>query len=440
MDKKESATPPNISTDIAGGERGDTPNTALSTAEGPSMTAPTESAPPSGGTGKSPEGETSFASVLPYVILVSLMFLLTYLDRAMFGPLLPAIEGEFGITHSASTRFLLYISLGYSVSMFLSGFSASKIRPRVMVSGAIIACGMVLLAIASTHSTFLLALLFAALGAAAGQYFNGGMSTMRSLVRPSQWSKAISVHEIGPNASFFLGPILAEVGASLLGWRGVVSFMGWLSICAGVLFFFFAKGGEYPAAPVSFKGLKKVITEPKLWLFTWLMGIAISGEFAPYSVLTLHMVDERAISPEYAAFLLSASRVAAPFAVLGGGFVTSRLGTRRTLIICLISYTAGMFFMAAPWEPLFISGMFIQPVLTAMVFPPIFTLLAESFPVQSQPLLLAVGMPVASFMGVGLMPSILGIWGDSTGFAAGFVMMGCLVALSLPLLRLMPKK
>lgn len=387
-----------------------------------------------------PSRDEPFRRVLPWVALVSLMFLLTYLDRAMFGPLLPAIEQEFGISHAASTRFLFYISVGYSVSMFLSGFSSSRVRPRIMVGGSLLCCGVVLQGIAAVESLPLLALLFAALGFSAGQYFNGGLSTMRSLVPPAQWSKAISVHEIGPNASFFLGPILAELGAGWLGWRGTVSAMGWLTFAAGVLFLLFAKGGDYPAAPVSIKGFKKICREPKLWLFTWLMGLAIAGEFAPYSVLTLHMVDERALAPDTAAFLLSISRIAAPFAVLGGGFVTMRLGTRRTLSICLAAYALGMFCMAMPWFGPFVLGIFVQPVLTAMVFPPIFTLLAESFPLKDQPLLLAVGMPVASFMGVGLMPSILGMWGDYVSFGAGFIMMGCMVAASFPLLRLMPRK
>ena len=384
--------------------------------------------------------EPPFSRVLPWVTFVGIMFLFNYLDRAMFGPLLPALEEEFGISHTASTRFLFYLSVGYSTSMFLSGFSSSKIRPRVMVAGSLLFTGIVLHGIALAENLTLLSLLFAALGLAAGQYFNGGLSTLRSLVPPSQWSKAIAVHEIGPNGSFFIAPILAEFGVAFLGWRGLVSGMGWLSIAGGVLFYFFAKGGDYPAAPVSFNGFFRAVRQPRLWLVTWLLGLAIAGEFATFSVLTLHMIDERALSPDLAAFLLSASRLAAPFAVLGGGWITTRLGTRRTLYICLLAYALGMFCMATPWFALFVAGMFVQPVLTAMLFPPIFTLLAEIFPMREQPLLLAIGMPVASFMGVGLMPSLLGFFGDHTSFAMGFAVMGVLVALSFPLLRFMPTK
>ncbi|MCL1940254.1 MAG: MFS transporter [Desulfovibrionaceae bacterium] len=378
-----------------------------------------------------------FAHALPWVALVSLMFLLIYLARAIFGPLLPAIEQEFGISHAASTRFLLYLSIGFSVSTFLSGYVSSKIRPRIMVGGSLILSGLVLLAISTAASLPLLTILFIALGLSSGQYFNGGLSTMRSLVPLSQWSKAISIHEFGPNISFFLAPLLAGVGVSMFGWRGVSTGMGWLTIGGGLLFLLIAKGGEYPSAPLSFGGFTKALKEPKLWLFTWLVGLGIAGEFAPFSVLTLHMIDERSLSPELTALLLSTSRIAAPIAVLGGGFVTTRFGVRRTLYACLVVYALGMFCMAMPWFPIFTLGLFVQPVLTAMIFPPVFTFLAESFPLRDQPMYLSIGMPLAAFMGAGLMPSILGIWGDLASFSAGFAMMGCLVALSLPLLRLM---
>lgn len=379
-----------------------------------------------------------FRRALPWVGLVSAMFLLTYLDRAMFGPLLPAIEKEFSLSHAASTRLLLYISAGYSASMFFSGYSCGKIRPRVLVGGSLLLTGGVLIAVSLATGLTALTLLFIALGAAAGQYFNAGLSTMRSLVPPAQWSRAIAIHEVGPNASFFLAPLLAEIGAGLFGWRDLAAGMGWLTMGAGALFLLIAKGGECPAAPVSFRDVRKALTEPRLWLFTWLMGLAIAGEFAPFSVLTLHMTGERGLSPEQTAFLLSTSRLAVPFAVLGGGSITARLGTRRTLRLCLGACALGLAGMASPWFPVFVAGMFVQPVLTAMMFPPVFTMLAESFPLRDQPMYLAIGMPLASFMGVGCMPFVLGLWGDLAGFGAGFAMMGCLAALSFPLLGLLP--
>ena len=388
-------------------------------------------------TAASSTSEVPFSKVAPWVSIVGAMFLLTYLDRAMFGPLLQYFEQEYDIGHARSTSFLFYISLGYSISLFLSGFTSAKVRPRIMVGGSAIGSGLVLVGISFADDLRLFDVLFFTLGFAAGHYFNGGLSTMRSIVPPSQWSKAISIHEMGPNGSFIFGPILAEVGAAYFGWRGVVLGMGILSITAGFLFLMFARGGEAPSAKVPFRNLGKLLKEPKLWLFTWLMSLAIAGEFAPYSVLTLHLTNDRGFSPEASAWLLTTSRIASPIAVLCGGWVTLRFGTMRTLAFCMVAYALGMLLMAMPGNiPLFAS-MYTQPVLTAMIFPPVFTFLAESYTHSEQPMLLAVSMPIASLIGVGLMPPMLGLWGDYASFNAGFVMMGVLVATSLPMLKFM---
>ncbi len=352
----------------------------------------------------------------------------------MFGPLLPSLEAEFQIGHAQSTSYLLFMSVGYALSTLLSGFTVSQVSPKLMVSASVFLCGVTLLGISQVQNSTSLALLLFVLGITAGHYFNGGLSTMRNLVPPQQWSTAIAVHELGPNLSFVFGPILGALAEGWLGWRGVTMSMGIFSMLAGLVFFCFARGGGTVAPPFSLHGIRNIIFSPKLWLFTWLMALSIAGEFAPYSVLSLHLMEDRHLSAEVSALLLSTSRIAAPFAVLGGGWVTVRLGMKRTLIFCFSFYALGMMLMASPWLPVAIAGMFIQPVSTAMAFPPVFTYLATSFPAEKQPLLLALGMPMASFVGMGVMSSLLGFWGEHFSFQAGFFIMGCLVAASLPLL------
>lgn len=386
----------------------------------------------------STDPDDSFGSVFGWVFFISVMFLLNYLGRAVFGPLLPGIEKEFAISHAASTRILFYLSLGYSVGMFFSGALSSKIRPKVIISGSLIAGGLAMQVVSLVPGTVSLAVCCCATGLIAGQYFNAGMSAVRSLVSPSQWSKAVAVHEFGPNAGFILAPVIAELGMAYMGWRGTVSALGWASVVSGFLFYFVGKGGDEKSAPVPFREMPRFLKDRRLWLFSLFIGMAIAGQFGPFSVLTMHMTEERGLSKELAATLLSASRVASPLGALAGGYLTARFGTRRTLVFCFSVYALSLSAMSLPCFPLFVTGMFMQPLFTAMVFPALFTMLAESFPLREQPVLLGIGMPVGSFVGVGLMPSILGIFGDHLGFQAGFLCMGVTGLCCMVLLRLIP--
>lgn len=372
--------------------------------------------------------------VYPWVFLISGMFLCIYLSRAVFGPLLPHIERDFDITHAASTRLLLYMSIGYAAGIFISGFTATRLQSRFMVGVSVAGSGAMMVCVAQTGTMGYFAALLIILGLVGGHYLNGGISVMRDIVRPSQWSMAVAVHEMGPNASFLIVPILAEFGASAFGWRFVIGAMGWFCIAAGLIFARIAKGGRTTSPRLSLSRVGGIIKNPMAWLFAWLSGIGVAGEIATYSVLTMYLVEERAVDSETAAYLLSLSRVASPCTVFLGGWLCKRLGSKKSLIICLAGFAVSLLLMAAPRKELFLPGMFLQPAVCAMIFPPIFTFLMEQFAATDHSTVMALSMPAACLLGIGVIPSLLGLCGDTLGFAAGFILLAAVVAATLPLL------
>ena len=384
--------------------------------------------------------ERPFASVLPWILFTSFIFLVTYQARAIFGPLLPYIEAEFHISHAEATRYQMYIALGYSVSMFATVYTTTLIAYRNLVGVAAIISGAALFAIALTPGKTALIFLCVVLGLATGQYFNAGMGTLRSLASYRQWSKTVAIHEFGPNLSFLLCPIVAVIGARHIGWRGVIAVLGVISLLAGLGFLWKAQGGEGRSPKFFFKGVARLFRNPMLWLFVWMMSLMIGGQFGPYSIMTLHLTEECGLSAANASGLLSSSRLAAPFAVFFGGWLTVRFGTIRALTICLVLHSLSLFCLAMAFMPVKIAGLFLQPMMASMTAPAAFTLIAERFPARKQASALAVGMPLASFIGTGAMPSVLGWCGTHASFSAGFMAMGIFAALSLPLLVLAAKK
>lgn len=372
--------------------------------------------------------------VLPWVVFTSFIFLMTYQARAIFGPLLSYIEAEFGIGHEQATRLQLFISLGYSASMFATVYTATLIRYRYLAGLSCAVGGVMLAGVALCPDLGAVSFLCVLLGVATGQYFTAGMGTLRSLVTFEQWSKAVSIHEFGPNLCFFLCPLAAVWGASLVGWRGVLVAFGLIACVAGLSFIATGKGGNDTSPPFFFKGLKRVLRNPLLWLFVWLMGICIGGQFGPYSVMMLHLTEDAGFSGHTASWLLSTSRMLAPAAVLAGGFATIRFGSVPALIFCFAAHSLSLLCLAADPLPLKLPGLFIQPMMGAMSIPPLFTHLAERFPARKQAMVLALGMPLASFAGTGAVPYLLGISGAHASFSAGFACMGGLAGLSALLL------
>jgi MFS family permease len=120
--------------------------------------------------------------------------------------------------------------------------------------------------------------------------------------------------------------------------------------------------------------------------------------------------------------------------VLLSGRILARLGMRLTLGLVFGLLAVTLLLTALPWFPAFVLGLYAQPIFAAIAIAVMFTLLAQSFP-QETPLYVALGAPLGSLIGLGVMPVVLGLWGDYLHFRAGFLMLGCLTLLTLPFIR-----
>lgn len=379
--------------------------------------------------------------VLPWVALLCLVFFANYTARSILGPLLVYIEQEMHLAHSQATGLMMIMSLGFSTSLALSSFIVSVIKPRIVIVISIILAGCALLAMSQGESLLALraAVLFA--GAATGLYFTSSMAGMGSLVSKESWSKAIAMHELAPPLSFILAPLIAEAGIYFGGsWRGALILWGSCCIAIGIIFFLLFKGGEQTTERPSWSGVKEIFSNPLVWFFAWCFTCGIAGEFAPFNVLSLHLNLERGLDAEYANKLLAATRLLSPFAVILGGVLAPRLGTKRTMQLFFGLHGLCLVFMGLPAMVLALPGMFLQPLLPAFAFPAIFSILAEYFDLRQHPTILGLTMPFISYIGSGLTPKFLGIIGDHFSFAAGFIILGCISLLSLPACLMLKSK
>lgn len=386
-----------------------------------------------------PGSAPRFGKALPAVLFLTAVFFTNYTSRAIIGPLLVPMEQELGLDHVQSTSFLLFLSTGFCLGVLFSGFVASVIRPRLQVGISAMGGGCILLLLSRAASPEAIRLFLTLLGAFSGLYMTAALATLDSLVRPRDWSRTIAVHELSPAVSFILTPFLAEITAMLWGWQGALLFMGTVSLCVGALFILWGKGGTEKADQPSAAGLVQAIKTPVFWAFIWIFGLGIAGEFAPFSVLSLSLTLEQGLDNTVTARMLSFSRIVTPFAVLAGGWAATHLGARRTVLLFLVVHGLSLICMAAPLSLLGKTGVFLamtgQSAATGFVFPALFTVFARSFPHGQQPMLISITLPLASFLGTGLSPFLLGVCGEYLTFSQGYFIFGAVCLATLPILR-----
>ncbi|MDL2306692.1 MFS transporter [Desulfovibrio sp. OttesenSCG-928-C06] len=384
------------------------------------------------------EQAARFKQALPWVMLLSIMFFVNYTNRSIFGPLLVYIEADLGLNHSQTTGLLLYLSIGFTVSMALSSFVAARVYPLYLISISVCGSGLCLIAISQAHSVTAFTVLLIMLGAVAGLYMTSAMATMGTIIQPQLWTKSLALHELAPPLSFILGPLIAEAGVALGGsWRGAVIMMGCVSLVMSVVFVLTERGGRQKTNPPSLGGLKEALSMPILWFFAWSMAIGVVGEFVPYNILPLHLTFERGLSPDDANKLLSITRLLCPVAVLAGGFLTPRIGVRRTIQLFFSIQGATLIMTGLPWFGLALTGMFIQPLIAPFAFPAIFTMVTERIPLAQHPIIFGLAVPIGSCIGLGIVPKFMGIMGDHLSFSLGFMVLGVICFAGLPFCRLL---
>ena len=379
-----------------------------------------------------------FARAWGWAFFVALLFLLNYMARSTLSPVLVSLEQDMQVGHAQSTSLLLMQGIGFACTQALAGFIVGRIPPARVAATSLLLSGLCLMSMHLITSLGQARLLFLLFGLSAGFYFPAGMATLSTLVYPSDWGKAVGIHELAPNVGFILIPLLAQGALYFTNWRGVFVIMGACTLLAGLAFLIWGRGGSKPTGSPSFRGGADILRQPMTWVLSLLLTVTMCGEFSVFSVLQIFLVNEGGYDPQTANWLLSLSRLATPLAVLFGGWVADHWRCLSVLRACLFLHALSLVCMASGEDTLILLGGCGQALSIAACFPSLFKVIAACFSVSQQPMLLSLTMPPAAFVSAGIMPWFFGLCGQYATFGWGFLTLGAISALSvlgLPLLR-----
>ena len=365
-----------------------------------------------------------FRRLLPQLVLLSSLFLLNFLSRIIFSPLLPKIEMELGFSHTVAGSFFLWISAGYFLSVLSSGFVSARItfKGTIVCSTLATGCSLVLLS-ACQNLPGLQAALFV-LGLAAGLYLPAALSTITRMIEPPYWGRGIAVHELAPNIGFVIAPLICGIMVRWSTWRVGLAIMGAGLIAMALLYSLAGKGGRERGCPPDFGVLRSFLVMPRFWLMILLFSLAICSTMGIYAMLPLLLVSGQGMDAGTANRLLSLSRLCAIVMPVAAGWLGDRFGNQRMMIAVLL--LAGI--MTVPIGmlsgiPLLIA-VFLQPVIAVCFFPSGFAMLSTTGGRERGAAAVSFCIPVAFLIGGGVMPTLIGSIGDHYNLGAGFVMAG----------------
>lgn len=353
------------------------------------------------------------------------LFFLNFTARVIFSPLLPLIEGEYGLDHASAGSFFLLISVGYFFSILSSGFVSARITHKKTIVLSTIASGIALLALSYCQSLLWMRTGLFGLGLAAGLYLPSGLASIARLVTPAYLARGMAVHELAPNLGFVGAPVLADMMLRYSSWQQGLRWLGVLMIGAGVCYSMADSGcqerGKLPDIVTS----RSIMSQPVFWLMILLFSLAICSSLGVYAMLPLFLVSDQGMTPERASRFLAFSRIAALIMPLASGWLGDRIGNRA--IMAFVLMLAGLCTMLLGTVSSFswlIVLVIVQPMVAVCFFPSGFAVLSTLGPEGKGALVISLCIPAAFLLGGGVLPVLIGGIGDHASIGVGFVITG----------------
>jgi NNP family nitrate/nitrite transporter-like MFS transporter len=372
--------------------------------------------------------DESFRTSLGRLLLLTLLFFVNFMARIVQAPLMPAIEKALDISHAEAGSLFFILSAGYFVTLMGSGFVSARLTHRRTMILSIACVGMALLATAASEGMLGIRIGLFLVGLSTGLYLPSAIAAITGFVSPRHWGKAIAIHEAAPNLAFVLAPLFAEALLSLYEWKTALAFLGIGAIVAGGIFQKFSRVGSFAGEAPNFRSILILARQPSYWLMILLFGLGIAGSLGLYTMLPLFLVSAHGLERDFANTLIALSRIPGVLAAFGSGWVTDRIGPRRTIIFILaLNGLVTVVLGVAPlsWLPVLV---FIQPALAVCFFPAGFAAISLMAPAGARNIAVSMVTPFAFMIGAGAIPALIGWAGDLHSFSLGFLLVGGLIA------------
>ncbi len=277
-----------------------------------------------------------FLSSLPFFILAhATHHLLTALPQ----PMQPFIQDEFRLSKAQLGGVTAAFSLSSGASQLPAGWLADRIGPTWLITAGVLGVGIGGVLVGMSHTYFMLLVFLVFMGFMAGGYHPASTPLISMSVPVTQRGRALGLHLIGGNSSFFLAPIIAGGIAAVWGWRGSFIALAIPTVVLGFFFFLYLnkRYGKAHVEAMKRKQMEETPPQPgyrrRLTAFLTMMVVGGGAGATVNSFLPVYIKEVLGASNEVSAMSLSIIFSSGLWAGPIGGWISDRIGATKVVIV-----------------------------------------------------------------------------------------------------------
>ncbi len=364
-----------------------------------------------------------------FLLLFWSLWYVNFSARTVISPLLPIIEDEFAISHAVAGSIFSFLSVGYTITLLLSGVLSPRIgyKRSIALGFLILMTALFFLRYSTTYTSLAVASLFIGLGA--GIYLPSAIPLITAVFGRNHWGKAIAFHETAASFSVFSIPLLTAIALRFINWRAIFFILSAACLVVCTFFCIFSpdpspqKGGKVRFSSVFRRG--------DFWIMAILWVFAASCALGLYNVIPLFLVKENGMSLETANTIFGFSRIGGFFVAIAAGFFVDRYRAKKILfLVILFTGLSTMSLALAQTIPFLVVMLFVQATINPAFFPVAFVAISKLTDFNERSIFTGTTIAIGVIFGIGLTPVILGAVADIWNFKVGIFSLGALTTLS----------
>ncbi len=366
-----------------------------------------------------------FRAVVGTVIVVTLLFFFTFVSRFIFSPLMPTITEDIPMTSGQVGGLFLVGALGVLIGSSLAGLVSARLNHRGAMLLSVFGMAAVLVGAHFAGSVWALRVVFIALGFLAGLQLPSSVATITAVVKPDEWGRALSVQQMAPPLSLVVGPLLVAGLLTTFTWNTTLLWVAGIGAVLGLVFLVAFGGiGAFAGSPPHPAMVKPVLSTRSFWVMIFLFALAMGAQVGIYTMLPLYLTQEHDMAMSQANTILGLANIAPLGMVFVSGWIATRIGLKPTMALFL-SLTGLMVILVGVLSgPAMIVSIFLMAALAVGFFAPGFASLSRIVQPNLRSLAAGFAPPIAFLLGGGMLPLVLGYFGQAYSFSLGIAIAG----------------